>query len=162
MVFPHKRMCCFSGCPWCQNWKCAPDWMLEVSFYVQAGLVLRKEGLKTEDFYCCIYGWFFNGKRKIVWVNCLLLLVLLSKCCRWSLWDSVVRLFPHCTVNTAGCSLLQSRPVRTGPHCFCRQLYVLLLLSCLWRRWMLVDFHRSWPVPILLYDTFLKLSGHTV
>lgn len=69
---------------------------------------------------------FCIGIRKTVQVNHFLLLVLPSKCCRWSLWDSVLRLFPHCTLNTAGCSLLQSRPVPTGPHYFCRRLYVLL------------------------------------
>lgn len=67
----------------------------------------------------------------------------------------------------AGCSLLQLRPVPTGPHCLCRLLYGPALCSCLpvdggdegWRGgWVLkID-----SLPFSVFVPFLNLRLHSL
>lgn len=113
--------------------------------------LLAKKSLHSWFFFCFLNSdhWLWFCPR-------------LGRC---SLWD-----FSGCSHSAqrwcyaAGCSLLQLRPVPTGPHCLCRLLYVLLYIlvfSCMgeMKAGKEVDFHRSLPhSEDFAFSAVLKLS----
>lgn len=103
--------------------------------------------------------FYFCWQKKVCTVgSCFVSLIQTIDCGSVQGLEDVVceTLFSGCSHSAqrwcyaAGCSLLQLRPVPTGPHCLCRLLYVLLYIlvfSCMgeMKAGKEVDFHRSLP-----------------